>query len=303
VSFEQSRGEMTSMASRGDWLIVQELLENGDPEFVDRLRSFSAPDILGPFAGRWYSNPSPAARRLLLAYLERPLNAPRHEPLVKKLFKMAEEARDDAAMARFLVALDRSIRRVERQKRHRQARWVDTREEAEQLVALWKSQVGYDFTNISEAFGKRKGARFYVFGMTTWTEPFLTTPAGTTMPKDDGRFSRKAERFRLFSVPTRHYLRRRAWRYFRRLGKSHPERYVAAICDALVLYEDADVATGLALLDNWGLMHALFHHSPVLEAWPRGWRPAEGRSLAELEPAPIYSHLWRTEPRALFDLL
>jgi hypothetical protein len=69
VSFEQSRAEMTSMASRGDWLIVQELLENGDPEFVDRLRNFSAPGILGPFAGRWYSNPTPAARWLLLAYL------------------------------------------------------------------------------------------------------------------------------------------------------------------------------------------------------------------------------------------
>jgi hypothetical protein len=50
-------------------------------------------------------------------------------------------------------------------------------------------------------------------------------------------------------------------------------------------------------------VHALFHHSPVLEVRPRGWRPAEGRSLAELEPAPIYSHLWQTEPRALFDLL
>jgi hypothetical protein len=223
------------------------------------------------------------------------LNAPRHEPLVKKLFKMAEEARDDAVMARFLVALDRSIRRAQRQKRHRQARWVDTRAEAEKLGALWETQ-GYDFTNIAESYGRHRAGRFYVFGMTTWTEPFLTTPAGTTMPKDDGRFSRKAGRFRLFSVLTRHYLRRRAWRYFRRLGKTNPGRYVAAISSALFLYQDVDVATGLALIDNWGLVHALFHHSPVLDAWPRGWRPAEGRSLAELEPAPIYSHLWQSEP-------
>jgi hypothetical protein len=94
---------MTSMASRGDWLIVQELLENGDPEFVDRLRSFAAPDVLGPFAGRWYSKPSPAARRLLSAYLERPLNAPRHEPLIKKLFKMDEEARDEGRQLRSIL--------------------------------------------------------------------------------------------------------------------------------------------------------------------------------------------------------
>src|SRR5205814_8401887 len=88
---------------------------------------------------------------------------------------------------------------------------------------------------------------------------------------------KKLEGFRLFSVATRHYLRRRAWRYFRRLGRAHPERYVSAISEALVLYEDVDVASGLALIDNWGLVHALFHHSPVLQARPRGWIPAEGR--------------------------
>jgi hypothetical protein len=48
--------------------LVQELLDRGDPEFIDRLRAFSDADILRPFAERWYSNPSPAARRLLLAY-------------------------------------------------------------------------------------------------------------------------------------------------------------------------------------------------------------------------------------------
>ena len=57
------------------------------------------------------------------------------------------------------------------------------------------------------------------------------------------------------------------------------------------------------MIDNWGLVHALFHHSPVLVARPRGWRLAEDRSLSELEPAPIYEELWRSAPRALFDLM
>src|SRR5262249_21650661 len=109
--------------------------------------------------------------------------------------------------------------------------------------------------------------------------------------------------FRIFSVATRNYLRRRAWRYFRWLGKAHPDRYVAAISEALGLYQDADVADGLALIDNWGLVHALFHHGSVLEAHRRGWRPAEGRSLSELEPAPIYQEHWISAPRALFDLM
>ncbi len=327
------------MTSRGDWLVLQELLERGDLEFVNRLRSVDDADALGKFAERWYSNPSPNARRLLLAYLERPFNAYRHEALVKRLFKRAEAEGDDAVMARFLVCFDRSIRRVIRQLRHREHAQVDSREEAERLVAQWKAQ-GFD-----EAYRSGPGevdGRFHVWG--TWSEPIITTPGGTTMPRgaivsypgyqilkgrvrngieapdwvrslkldpqeyrttiDPPESSReKLGRFRLFSVATRHYLRRRAWRYFRKLGKDHPERYVAAISVALVLYQDADADSGLAFLDNWGLVHALFHHSPVLEALPRGWRLAEDRSLSELEPAPIFDELWRSSPRALFNLV
>src|SRR5262249_50361611 len=123
------------MAGGGDWLLVQELLERGDPGFVDRLRSIADADALGSFADRWYDNPSPDARRLLLDYLDRPLNAFRHEALVKRLFKRCEAAGDDPAMARFLVALDRSIRRVERTKRHWATQSVKTMQEAEALAA------------------------------------------------------------------------------------------------------------------------------------------------------------------------
>jgi hypothetical protein len=325
------------MAGGADWLLTLELLDRGEPEFVGRLRGIADADALGAFAGRWYSNRSPAARRLLLTYLEQPLNAFRHEPLVKRLFKRAEAAQDDAVMARFLVAFDRSVRRVQRRLRHFENRSVASRDDALQLAALWTAQ-GYE--NVS--YWEWRDKQFRVIGR--WSEPDVTTPGGTTMPRgklvdylvgydlatfkpkkvtapdwvgklklDPLQFCdavlppesarKKLERFRLFSVPTRHYLRRRAWRYFRRLGKTHPDHYVAAVSEALVLYQDADVETGLALLDNWGLVHALFHHSPVLDARPRGWLPAEGRSLSELEPAPIYQGLWRSAPRALFDLL
>lgn len=47
---------------------------------------------------------------------------------------------------------------------------------------------------------------------------------------------------RLFSLATRRYLRRRAWRYFRTLGRQHPEWYVPAMTEALVRYDDVATA-------------------------------------------------------------
>ncbi len=326
------------MTSPGDWLLLQELLERGDPAFVDRLRSVTDADALGDFAGRWYENRNANAHRLLLAYLERPLNAYRHEALVKRLFKRAETAGDDAVMARFLVAFDRSIRRVVRNRVHHESRSVDSREEAERQVSLWRS-LGYQQAAYFEH--PMGSGKCHVWGL--WTEPTIGVAIGTTMPRggmvtydhvdpsrmryekvtapdwirrlklDPHRYAeateppesirKQLERFRLFTPRTRRYLRRRAWRYFRRLGRTHPERYVAAISEAMVLYEDADVATGLALLDNWGLVHALFHESPVLVSRPKGWDVAEDGSLSDLEPSPIFEDLWRSAPRAILDLI
>lgn len=324
------------MAGGVDEPDLDEWLARRDPAFVDRLRRVSDADALAGFAPRWYADLSPEARRLLFDYLDRPLNAYRHEGLVKRLFKLAEAAGDDAVMARFLVAFDRSIRRVQRDGQRGRQRQVETEGEAKRLAVLWKAE-GCSWTGYS-----RLGRSYLVTG--TWREPRLVVPGGTTMPRgrmfpwtiidpktrrrqnvqvadwvfvlllnperysnfndvpDDAR-TQLEQRFRLFSIATRHYLRRRAWRYFRRLGRSDPDRYVAAISEALALYCDDDVASGSALLDNWGLIHALFHHCRVLVSRARGWSLASGRSLAELEPAPIFEDLWRAAPRALFDLL
>src|SRR5437660_1502429 len=104
--------------SDGSWLVAEELLERGDPAFVDELRKITDADRLGTFAARWYADKRSASRKLLLEYLDRPLNAYRHEPLVKRLFKLAEQAADDEVLGRFLVLFDRSVRRVRRKKRH-----------------------------------------------------------------------------------------------------------------------------------------------------------------------------------------
>jgi hypothetical protein len=237
-------------------------------------------------------------------------------------------------MARFLVLFDRSVRRVRRKKRTSESRTVESRDEAQAILQQWAA-TGAEYTNLWEW-----NDRFHLWAR--WAEEVIRTPHGTAMPRGKvseyrnpltgwvsrssdltsklglhGRpgtpprrledlpepLRRKLERFRLFSIHTRNYLRRRAWRYFRKLGKQHPERYAPAVTAALKLYEDVDVADGLALLDNWGLIHILFHHSPVLVARTNGWRPAQGHTLAELTPAPIYEALWQKAPRALFELV
>src|SRR5262249_53930337 len=111
------------------------------------------------------------------------------------------------------------------------------------------------------------------------------------------------ERRRLFSVHTRNYLRRRAWRYFRILGKTAPDRYVTAATALLQHYVDSDAPDGLALLDNWGLIPILFHRCPALVARVNGWIVTEGHSLAELAPAPIYEDAWQRAPDRLVELL
>jgi len=312
------------------WPQLQELLRDGDPAFVDELRQIADADLLGALAGPWYEDRRPASRRLLFDYLNRPLNAYRHEVLVKRLFKLAERATDDEVMGRFLVLFDRSIRRARRRRRHSEWQTFESRDAALALVRRWEAE-GADNASLYEW-----NDRFHVYGR--WTGEMIRIPRETEMPRGRikeyrdyrGRiqtvsdliirlrmretpppdpkdlpqpYREKLKHFRLFSVHTRHYLRRRAWRYFRKLGKQQPERYIPAVANLLKLYEDPDVASGLALIDNWGLVHILFHHSPVLIAKANGWTLAEGRTLAELHPAPMYEALWRAAPRALIDLL
>lgn len=107
----------------------------------------------------------------------------------------------------------------------------------------------------------------------------------------------------LFSLPTRRYLRRRAWRYFRLLGKRDPARYVKAAAGFLTRYTDADTDSDIHLLDNWGLTHALFHDSPALVRPAKGWDFTPGRSLADLTPAPYLEAAWVTDPPTVFAVL
>jgi hypothetical protein len=313
----------------GSWTYAEELYDRGDLHFVAELRRITDAYRLGNFAARWYGDQRAEPRRLLfddhdqpltprqllLAYLDQPLNAFRHEALVKRLFKLAEAAGDDELMGRFLVAFDRSLRRKLKKQYVAVSVAVATREEADALVDQWRAQ-GYQaiyWTNWGrDANGKYVEQGFRVHR--SWLTDVARVPEGTVMwrPPENRQGGpapipeeqrQRLERCRLFSLETRRYLRRRAWRYFRKLGKEHPERYVPALAAALKCYRDEDVPDGLALIDCWGLTHALFHHSPALVSRRSGWGLAPAHGLSELAPAPIYEPLWRASPRVLLDLV
>jgi hypothetical protein len=310
----------TDVTDNGSWSLAEELLQRGDPQFVREVRRLTDAERLGNLAPVWYGDRRPEVRRLLFEYLDQPLNAFRHEALVKRLFKLAERAGDDEVMARFLVAFDRSVRRVVRKRSRRVVAVCESQEAADALVDQLRARglIAY----------RRTQDTVHSF----WPEAVLVSPPGTALwrpywprrvknapfgtPVDQLRgkvpvgpypihenVRARWEKLCLFSLATRRYLRRRAWRYFRKLGKQHPERYVAAVSVALKQYRDEDVNSGVALLDNWGLVHILFHHSPVLRSRPHGWSLSRGHSLAELQPAPAYEALWKLSPKSLVDLV
>lgn len=299
---------MSKKPHRSSLLLIEELLVRGDPGFLEELRAFADADQLASFATRWYSQKGPPACDLLLRYLDQPLNAYRHEPLVKRLYKLAEAAQDDVVMARLLVAFDRSVRRRRKKRFHFEQQSFRNRQEAEAAQIRWQD-AGAESVNIYEWRNDFQVAA-------RWPIESVRVPSGTTMPRKLDRWGKRVtlqslpekvqQRLRdcrLFSVHTRHYLRRRTWRYFRELAQRDPERYISAAVEALLCYRDGDVADGLALIDNWGLMHILFHESPVLIAKANGWTLAPDRKLGELTPRPYAEERWTKSPRALLQLV
>jgi hypothetical protein len=258
-------------------LVLDEYFAAGDARFLAALKNFHEPKKLASVADRWKKDHRPWARQQIFAYLDEPLDSAGHETVVKRLFKWAEEQNDDAQMAAFAVAFDRLVRRVR------------------------KMQYGYDWRT-----------------RTSWEEERLVTPRDVVphvkggAPQPPGRYAinpatgariyipprppRKGATPKppklLFSYHTRYYLRRRAWRYFRRMGHQKPDGYCPAVAMMLRRYRDADLVSGEALLDSWSFLHACFRKSDVLEFDTSKAKLRDGRSLSEMSASPEFEELW-----------
>lgn len=260
--------------TRASTVMVDDAFANQDEGFVERLRQIASSQYLAGLADRWKQDPRPWAREQVLQYLAKPLDRPGHHPLVKRLFKQAEAKHDHELMAAFLVAFDRLIRR--RRRVRYQYDW-QTRQttQSEELFAP------HDQILPAKDRGRTRKPR-------TGERINLSVP----IPKYG----------KLFSYKTRGYLRRRAARYFRRLGFQQPSAYPRSVASALALYRDEDVASGENILDNWSLMQIGFRRSPVLEFRRTRVELADGRSLGELAAAPRFEDLWR-QPESAAVLL
>src|SRR5579872_4384184 len=211
--------------AEGSWTLTEELFSRGDASFLPELRSVHAPEQLGAFAAKWYADKRPFARQAIKDYLSLPLNCYRHEPLVKRLFKLVEAAKDDELMGAFLVAFDRSIRRVRKSITRSKYEHFTNREAAEVAVRTWET-MGFQNVTINSYGGGR------VYAYASKPEEVVVMP-NNTMPRPGERHRKRAEKLNdwqrqrlerkhvLFSLPTRRYLRRRAWRYFREIGRAH----------------------------------------------------------------------------------
>jgi hypothetical protein len=252
------------------YLLAEECFRMQDSRFIEALRGVTSAKWLAAFADRWKKDLRPWAREQIFAYLDLPMSCAGHQPVVKRLFKHAEENKDLELIGAFMVAFDVMVRRVRKQQ------WKWDR-------ALRQS----------------------------YTEEVLASPKDVIPTKDphttiDPRTGYRVEtkradwlkNKRLFTYRTRHYLRRRVWRFFRWLGFARPAEYPAAVANALRRYRDEDLAKGENILDSWALLNACFRGSDSLIFGPAHIALVEGRALSGLKAAPRFAKAWETPEAA-----
>ncbi|MEM9109336.1 MAG: hypothetical protein AAGC72_04880 [Planctomycetota bacterium] len=269
---------MSESNPRPSIIYLDELFAAREDGFVDQLRLFHSPKKLESFVEKWKSAPGDWAYEQVGVYFDKPLDAPGHEVVIKRLFKHYEEEQKDEAVAWCMTAFDRLVRRV-RRRSHRYD-WRTGQAWVEEALYAPHNRTHHE----SEA-SERQVRNPFTGEMVKMRVPPIRNKPGN----------------RLFSYATRHYLRRRAWRYFRRLGFMSPDRYLPGLAHALKRYTDEDFEAGENILDNWAMMHACFGKHPAITFSNAYCRLEEGRSLGELTPAPYHLSLWQ-ETEA-FDVL
>lgn len=259
-------GTGTSGWGMTEMMFPDTYFRNADDQFFSLWMTERSPEVLLPFLATWVDDNRPWARDQLMQYVLRVPESSAHRLVLKRLFKRCEYGRDHQILGCFLVTLDRMLRR--------------------QLTGC-RLPDGDDRLRLPS---RRRVQQRLRRGKTECSGDSPVLSIGDTKdPSADGP---------LYSNRTALYLRRRVWRYFRRLSFDDPSAYLHTITESLKRYEDRDFHDGENLLDNWSLMHACYFHSGLLEFSAVHVNLNQGSTLNDLRAAPWKSALWMT-PEAL----
>ena len=256
------------------YLLAEECFRMQDSRFVEALRGVTSAKWLAAFADRWKKDLRPWARAQIFAYLDLPMSSQGHQPVVKRLFKHAEENKDLELLGAFFVAFDTMVRRVRKQT------WEWDRA-LRQSYSVERLAVPNDVL-------PRDGQTRKVYDWDPKLRKAVERQAPMKIPRNG----------HLFTYRTRYYLRRRVWRFFRWLGYARPAEYPAAVAHALRRYRDEDLAKGENILDSWALLNACFRGSDALIFSTVHVALVEGRSLAGLKAAPRFAKAWESPDAA-----
>jgi hypothetical protein len=233
---------------------LQKCLASEDGRFVDEFRRCSLPAVLIEVLPSWMSDERPWAREQIKKYLLQEPIAAGHPVVIKRMYKHFEKCGDPEILPLFLVSFDRLIR-------HRSSR--------QRMSARKQKDSPADEQSHAQSHG----------------EPEQHAPGPDKKPgANRGAFQRR----------TRTYLRRRVWRYFRRLSYLDASVYRQAIVRALIHYQDSDFHCDEHVLDNWSLMHACYFHHPILQFTTAHTNLRAGASLSSLSAAPYRPEVWQT---------
>ena len=259
---------LNTQDSRPSSLMLEECFAAADDRFLDEWVRFSRPEFLARFIERWMTDSQPWARQQLIRYLQRDLNFPGHEVVVKRMYKHFQTTGDHELLAHFMVAFDRFVRRSR----------ID--------CGLWNLKTR-EYVREEKLFAKSNKT---IQNETGRTAEWGTGKYKRTVSLPD-RLNKPGNR--LFSQQTRNHLRRKVWRHFRWLSYRDADAFLSAMTTAIVQYRDDDFAAGENIIDNWSLMHVCYFHSDMLNFGAAHTNLHSGNSLADLSAAPYQPELWQ----------
>lgn len=249
-------------------LLLDEWFASGDPRFLAEVLACSDPKRLFALAPKWGSDARTWARTQLIAYIADGCDRPGHRALVKYLFKGAERRGDDELMACFAAAFDALLPFYIKESYN------------------WRLR-----DTVAELRLLRRGRRAGIFYRSPKSERSRDYRNPMTGEMIKGKKSTQVR----FSVVTRGYLQRRAWRYFRNLGRKDEARFAKALKHLLLAYPAQFPSKPEHITPAWSLMHLFFYRSPQLRFSAERTTLAGGVGLSDLKPTPYRPKAWEKQ--------